>query len=220
MTPIELLHTLLLGPIKYLLRRSFAMMSDQQKIIVRSRLAAVFKGALGHVSNAKSLVRYTGSLNGKDFRFFVMIAPFVLGGLVPADWMDAWVAMARFNAVAYRRMIEVASYEEECTQAMHALFISLLKIDVTIFFKRKMHLLSHLPLQCTRLGPGILSASETYEKFVKVLRPILFITNRHNPSRDMAHRFRDYGTLRHVSSGGQIPPRDEDPDRRVKYLGM
>lgn len=220
MTPIELLHTLLLGLIKYFTRKSVALMDDEKKAVLSARIRGLHKGGLGFASDAKSLVKYTGSLNGKDFRFFVLVAPFVLQDLVPQEWMDAWVAIARFNAVAYRRIID-GSYEEECTKALQHMYLALLKVDVTIFFKRKMHLLSHLAFQCTRNGPGILSASEVYENFVKVLRHLLFLTNRHNPSRDMWRHFTNWQIMRHVCSGGDFPSRKRDQSGRqnLRRLG-
>ncbi len=73
------------------------------------------------------------------------------------------------------------------------------------FNKPKFHILLHLPHHVRRFGPAILFATESFESFNGVIRAKSIHSNRHAPSRDIAHQFAQCNRIRHALSGGRIP---------------
>ena len=83
-TPVEILHVVLLGFVKYFWCDTISHMNDAQKEILTTRLSLVDVTGLGIPPLAgKTLVKYAGSLTGRDFRAIAQTAPFVLYDLVP-----------------------------------------------------------------------------------------------------------------------------------------
>ncbi|KAL0582410.1 hypothetical protein ABG067_007741 [Albugo candida] len=66
----------------------------------------------------------------------------------------------------------------------------------------KFHLLYHLKESIVRFGTAIQYETERNEMWNKFFRDVIFHTNRHNPSRDIANKFADEVILRHVAMGG------------------
>ncbi|KAG2035286.1 hypothetical protein BDR03DRAFT_812159, partial [Suillus americanus] len=88
-TPVEILHTVLLGFVKYFWRDAISIRIGQNQLkreLLETRLSSVDVAGLGisHL-NGRTLVQYAGSLVGRDFRAIAQIAPFVLHDLVPKD---------------------------------------------------------------------------------------------------------------------------------------
>jgi len=95
-TPVEILHVILLGFIKYLWRDVMLRLKPEQKALLAIRLSSFDTAGLGISSTLPgyTLVQYAGSLTGRDFRIVAQVAPHVLHGLVPAACLDSWVALS------------------------------------------------------------------------------------------------------------------------------
>ncbi|KAJ3884269.1 hypothetical protein GG344DRAFT_71472, partial [Lentinula edodes] len=82
-TPVEILHVILLGVVKYYWQDAVARIPKKDQDILVGRLSSFNTWGMGFSPLAgKTLVNYAGSLTGRDFRALVQAAPFVLHGLL------------------------------------------------------------------------------------------------------------------------------------------
>jgi hypothetical protein len=85
-TPVEILHVILLGFVKYLWRdlvQNQLNNKDDKKALLVTRLSSFNVSGLGISPLAgQTLVQYSGSLTGRDFRALAQAAPFIIYDLV------------------------------------------------------------------------------------------------------------------------------------------
>lgn len=97
-TPVEILHVVLLGFVKYFWRDVIKnQLKDHQekKDELAIRLSSLDVSGLGITRlPGKTLVQYAGSLVGRDFRAIAQVAPFALQGLVSPACFDAWRSLS------------------------------------------------------------------------------------------------------------------------------
>ncbi|KAJ7787528.1 hypothetical protein B0H14DRAFT_2629249 [Mycena olivaceomarginata] len=96
-TPVEILHVLLLGFVKYLWRDWIQQLKGKdKKELLATRLSSFNVSGLGISPLAgKTLVQYSGSLTGWDFRAIAQVTPFVLYNLVSRDCFETWQALSK-----------------------------------------------------------------------------------------------------------------------------
>lgn len=116
-TPIEILHVILLGFVKYFWRDAISRLNDEKKGLLITRLSSVDVTGLGISSLAgHTLVRYAGSLTGRDFRAISQVAPFVLHDLgLPADCLAAWKALSALVPLVWQPTISDKDQHKVCT---------------------------------------------------------------------------------------------------------
>lgn len=109
-TPVEILHVILLGFVKYLWRD---VVQNQLKNKANSletlkiRLSSFDVSGLGISPLAgKTLVQYAGSLTGRDFRTIAQVAPFVIYDFVPKDCLATWTALSKLIPLVWQPEIE------------------------------------------------------------------------------------------------------------------
>lgn len=104
-TPVEILHVVLLGFVKYFWRDVVARLKDAEKQTLITRLSSFDVSGL-NISplSGSTLVNYARSLVGRDFRAIVQAAPFVLQGLkgIPDEFLDVWVALSRLVTLVWQ----------------------------------------------------------------------------------------------------------------------
>ncbi|KAI9092383.1 hypothetical protein DFS34DRAFT_575283 [Phlyctochytrium arcticum] len=201
--PVEVLHTILLGIIKWLSRASQKKLSDRQQRELLLRVDALNWQGFQRPFRGKEMVQYGGSLVGKDFRRWIQMAPFAYDGFLPESWMRAWFCMADVFLLVYVQSIpNMELYLRDLQRAMTAMYASICDIDIAIFSRRKYHALVHIIEDIRRFGPPRLYASEKFESFNPIVRNQLNHTNRHSPSKDVSIRFARFRTIRHLISGG------------------
>ena len=85
-TPLEVLHTLLLGPYKYLLRATMAKLSKNKQRTQLSALLSAFPSS-GFTSRiSRNIAKYYKSFVGRNFKALAQMALFVLSPfLAPAE---------------------------------------------------------------------------------------------------------------------------------------
>jgi hypothetical protein len=108
-TPVEILHVILLGFVKYLWRDAVNRLSDADKAVLKTRISSLDVSGLGLDTKRLSghtLVTYAGSLTGRDFRIIAQIAPFVLAGLMEQDHLNCWISLGRLVALVWRPSIQ------------------------------------------------------------------------------------------------------------------
>ena len=104
-----MLHVILLGFVKYFWRDAMARISDGDKQVLAARLSSFDTNGLeiprlsGH-----TLVKYAGSLTGRDFRANAQAAPFVLHDLgLPDEKLRAWAALSVLVSLVWTPVIDV-----------------------------------------------------------------------------------------------------------------
>ncbi|KAJ7927157.1 hypothetical protein B0H13DRAFT_1598942 [Mycena leptocephala] len=94
-TPVEILHFILVGFVKYFWRDTVARVKKSDKEILISCLSSFNVTGLGiSPLPGHTLVNYSGSLTGRDFRAIVQAAPFILQGLLPPAYIELWTSLS------------------------------------------------------------------------------------------------------------------------------
>ena len=239
-TPVEILHTILLGFVKYFWRdvvHNQLGTNPPKKELLKTRLNSLDISGLqlGQQLSGHTLVQYAGSLTGRDFRIIAQVAPYVLYDLVPAACFDAWVSLCTLVPLLWQATITdideyiVSSvYILHCSCLMNTDFQARLETGIAEFLYRvicwtprwfnkpKFHFIIHLPAHIRRFGPAILFATETFESYNAIIRGKSVHSNHLAPSRDIALAFANYSRVRHLLSGGRHFFRDSVQSR--KYL--
>lgn len=105
-----------------------ARLSAEQKEIVVARLLSVRTAGLEiRPIAARTLVKYAGSLVGRDFRVIAQVAPFALHGLVPKECFETWVALSTLIPMIWQPVIDnLGQYLVSChapSEDVHFVFL-------------------------------------------------------------------------------------------------
>ncbi|KAF7975989.1 hypothetical protein HWV62_8148 [Athelia sp. TMB] len=208
-TPVEILHVILLGFVKYLWRdlvqNQLGKKQDKRDLLA-TRLSSFDVSGLGISPLAgQTLVQYSGSLTGRDFRAIAQVAPFVAYDMVSQDCMETWVSLSKLVPLIWQP--EIADVEAHCSlleREIDHFLLCAARWTIRWFNKPKFHILLHLPDHIRRFGPAILFATEAFESFNAIIRAKSVHSNRHAPSRDIALAFAQSNRVRHLLSGGRF----------------
>ncbi|KAL9935050.1 hypothetical protein V8E36_006126 [Tilletia maclaganii] len=210
-TPVETLHTLWLGPVKYL---AMATVDFVNVDVLRVRLEAVSTDGLncGKEVPAKYLLDHVASLNGKEYKLLAQTMPAALPPLVqeelaPRRLLKAWSAMARLCKAVSAPHFARYEYEEcveEVENALLGVYQTIADIaPLSIPTRPKFHILSHLASNIRAFGPAVNFNTERFEAFNSPIREASIHSNRQAPSRDILARMQDQEMLRHIVTGGE-----------------
>ncbi|KAI0258001.1 hypothetical protein BC834DRAFT_964009 [Gloeopeniophorella convolvens] len=213
-TPVEILHTVLLGFVKYFWRDAIYNRlgtGPAKKELLKVRLQSFDTAGLEiRRLSGQTLVQYAGSLTGRDFRAIVQAAPFVLYDLVPAPCFDTWIALSNLVPLIWQPQIpNIDTYILRLELAIREFIMRTALWTPRWFNKAKFHTILHLPDHIKRFGPAILFATESFESFNAVIRSKSIHSNHQAPSRDIAVAFAHANCIRHLLSGGQQFVRSE-----------
>ncbi|KAJ4465765.1 hypothetical protein C8J55DRAFT_405138, partial [Lentinula edodes] len=214
-TPVEILHVVLLGFVKYLWRDVIdnqLKKNAEKKKELATRISSVDISGLGIESKlaGDTLVNHYGSLTGSDFRKICQVAPFVLKGFVNNECYQTWLSLSKLVPLIWQP--EIKSLDAYITLLQHEIEQFLLyaaKWSIRWFNKPKFHILVHLPDHIRRFGPAILFATEVFESYNAVIRAKSIHSNRLAPSRDIAWAFSKQNRIRHMLSGGLFLNREQ-----------
>ncbi|KAI0375816.1 hypothetical protein BV20DRAFT_18264 [Pilatotrama ljubarskyi] len=205
-TPVEILHVILLGFVKYLWRDTVSRLKEPQRNLLVTRLSSFDVSGLGVPPLAGStLVTYARSLVGRDFRAIAQAAPFVLHGLpgIPDELQHVWVALSRLIPLVWQPEIkDISAYMNSLTGAIDHFLNATCALTPRWFNKPKFHIILHLPAHIRRFGPAMLFATEGFESFNAVIRSHSIHSNHRAPSRDIAAGMAQHNRVRHLLSGG------------------
>ncbi|KAJ7126468.1 hypothetical protein C8R43DRAFT_897899 [Mycena crocata] len=206
-TPVEILHVILLGFVKYFWRDAIARVKKSDKELLISRLSSFNVSGLGISPLAgHTLVNYSGSLTGRDFRAVVQAAPFVLQGLLPAAHIELWTALSAVVTLVWQpHILDIDKYTQQLDDAINHFLNCTCRMTLQWFNKPKFHVILHLPAHIKRFGPAMLFATEGFESFNAIIRSCSVHSNRHAPSLDIASRMARGNRVRHLLSRGFFP---------------
>ncbi|KAG9122228.1 hypothetical protein FRC07_001489 [Ceratobasidium sp. 392] len=205
-TPTEILHTVLLGVVKYYWGQSTFVLEKAKKLsMLECRLASVNISGLSLPKvPARYICHYRGSLIGKHFKAIVQLMTFTCYDLLPAPLFDAWLLLGRLSSLLwYTEIDNIKTYTEELQAVIDDFLLATAQCSPSIIIlKPKFHFLLHLPAYIKRFGPALLFSTERFESFNGVFRAASTFSNRQAPSRDIARHLGDLERMKHVSSGG------------------
>ncbi|KAJ3558207.1 hypothetical protein NP233_g11552 [Leucocoprinus birnbaumii] len=203
-TPVEILHVILLGFVKYFWRDACSRLNTDTTELVITRLNSLRVSGLNISSiPGRTLVKYNGSLTGRDFRLVAQVAPLVLYNVVPENCYNAWRALSDLVTLVWQPSIDdLDSYVENLQATIQNFLLATVRWSPRWFNKPKFHILLHLPDHIRRFGPAILFATESFESFNAQIRSLSVASNRQAPSRDIALGFALKNRVRHLLSGG------------------
>ncbi|KAJ7460434.1 hypothetical protein B0H11DRAFT_2316022 [Mycena galericulata] len=205
-TPVELLHTILLGAVKYIWHISHTAWSAEKKKTYSMRLQATATEGLSiHAIRANYIMQYAGSLIGRQFKTIIQTAVFHLHDLVTEEQFTAWKAVGELSALLWVPEIrDLVQYRNDLKIAVENVLDAIAQIDPSkIMTKIKYHLLTHLDFDAIQLGPLIAMATEIFESFNAVFRYCSIYSNHLAPSRDIANQFGRQETVKHQLTGGR-----------------
>ena len=101
-TPVEVLHTILLEPYKYLTREVMSHLSSRQREKVKAKMKAFsYSGIKGRVYG--DVTKYCGSFVGRDFKAWAQIAPFIIGPYLSSDEFSVWLLLTMVKSCGHNK---------------------------------------------------------------------------------------------------------------------
>ncbi|KAG2192404.1 hypothetical protein INT47_012471 [Mucor saturninus] len=223
--PIELLHTIMLGVGKALVK---CLLGDHLKPAEKSILESRLHGYIsnGFSRRLRSSLRLHGSFLGRDYKILIQQIPILLNQLIDSGEIRpdegimlikacfenlgklaslSYVSRIKSNSNLYLRQIASTYNDLRLSVLYHNAFIKQkrpTRSGHSIYNSSKMHIMHHLVDDIYRFGSPIFYETEKGEQFNKFIRECLFRTNRHNPSKDVAVAFAKRMMAYHILSGG------------------
>jgi hypothetical protein len=107
-TPTEILHTILLGVVKYFWGQTVFLLEKSKKFdVFQSRLNSVVQDGLNIPKiPADYMCHYKGGLIGKHFKTLSQIMAFTVYDLVPREVLDAWLVIGRLIVLLWHTEIK------------------------------------------------------------------------------------------------------------------
>ncbi|KAH9941761.1 uncharacterized protein BXZ73DRAFT_41717, partial [Epithele typhae] len=205
-TPTEILHTVLLGVVKYFWGQTMHILDKSNHLdLFQTRLASVNVEGLNVPSlNAEYMVRYKGSLIGKHFKSIAQVMTFLIYDLVPMSVLDAWYVIGKLVVLLWHTTIEdLETYLANLSRTIEDFLNLTAQCSPSILLlKPKFHFLVHLPAYIRRFGPAIVFSTERYESFNHIFRLASVYSNRQAPSRDACRSFALNDIVKHIVTGG------------------
>ncbi|KAI8457157.1 hypothetical protein BY996DRAFT_8433907 [Phakopsora pachyrhizi] len=221
-TPVEVLHVVLLGVLKYLYRDLISSLSIGKKDELVARLQSFDTNNLNIPSiKANYLVQHYSSLVGKDFKILIQTAPFVIFPLIEESRHQIWISLCHLCSVIFQTHIsDLQKYLSLLHYFTQDFLLRLISSNAQWINKPKFHILLHLSQSIERFGPASLFATtEKFESYNGVVRQASIHSNRQSPSHDIANNFQNYSTLRFCLSGGNLKAQDLNSNSYQSYQG-
>ncbi|KAJ7687158.1 hypothetical protein B0H17DRAFT_1160505 [Mycena rosella] len=200
-TPVEILHTILLGLIKYVWIRTHTPWSAENIKTYSTRLQSTNTEGLSiHAIRSNYIMQYASSLIGRQFKTLAQTNIFHVHGLVSDNEFQGWKAAGELSALMWFPEIGISPNTGVAVANVLDIFAT---IDPSkIVAKVKYHLLIHTDEDVVQFGPLIGLATELFESFNAVFRYCSILSNHLAPSRDIAIQLADQEGLKHRLTGG------------------
>ncbi|OBZ65812.1 hypothetical protein A0H81_01426 [Grifola frondosa] len=204
-TPVELLHTVLLGIVKYAWHMTHSSLSKQQldHFFVKLQSSSVDGLTIAPI-RANYLRQYRNSLVGRQFKQVLQTSIFHLYGMIDDLHFSLWQAVGTLCALLWFPEIKnMTEYLADLKIATNNVLDLFALIDPSkIWSKIKLHILAHVHEDISRFGPIIGRSTEIFECFNAIFRFCAVLTNRRSPSHDIAMQLADQEALKQRITGG------------------
>ena len=107
-TPTEILHTILLGVVKYFWGQTAFILDKANSLgTFQTRLESINKDGLNSPTlGADYIVRYKGGLIGRHFKSLAQVMPYLIYDLVLDTVLEGWLAIGRLVVLLWHTSIE------------------------------------------------------------------------------------------------------------------
>ncbi|KAI0685823.1 hypothetical protein BC835DRAFT_1289282, partial [Cytidiella melzeri] len=214
-TPIEILHTILLGIVKYVWYKSWSSWSAADKKQYAQRLQATDTCGLNIPPiRANYITQYANSLIGRQLKTIGQVSVFHIHDLVELKVLHVWRAVGLLMALLWMPEIDDMDQYTADVEVAVANVLDLFSIldPSKIIWKSKLHLLLHAPDDIRRFGPLVGLSTESYERFNQVFRQCSVFSNHLAPSHDIAHQLANQEGMKHRVTGGWWPEGNDNKD--------
>ncbi|KAF8501217.1 hypothetical protein JB92DRAFT_2741767, partial [Gautieria morchelliformis] len=213
-TPVEILHTVLLGLIKYVWHNLHTSWKDPERELFVIRLQGTnIDGLTIPPIRAAYMSQYCNALVGKHFKTLMQTVVFHVHGIVSQPQFELIKATGRLGAVLwYHKIRNMVEYLGDLRILVANVLDTFDTVDpARILDKGKLHILWHLPDDVERFGPAIRYATEVFECFNHVFRMCSVLSNHQAPGHDIARKCSSMEHVKHLMSGGfwEADPADE-----------
>ncbi|KAL5494053.1 hypothetical protein EMCRGX_G015323 [Ephydatia muelleri] len=157
-TPVEVLHTLLLGTCKHILKILMPKFSAQQKREILARIRA-FNTSGFNTKMYGNVCQYYQSFVGRDFKGWAQMCLFILGPYLNEGDSEVLLAFTKVFQIAYCDIFK-ASSADSCRNVCQAFVDSAKRHMPTLLDKQKTHLLLHLVDCMVQFGPSSAFSAE------------------------------------------------------------
>ncbi|KAK1221492.1 hypothetical protein PQX77_015698 [Marasmius sp. AFHP31] len=204
-TPVEILHTFLLGIVKYVWHATHTSWSDDQKKLYSLRLQSTLRQGMS-IPEIRSnyIMQFANSLIGRQLKIVIQCSVFHLHNLVDDDLLQVWKAVGELSALIWVPEIRnLKEYIADVEIAVANVLDTFAKLDPSKMpAKSKLHLLTHLTEDIKRFGPLVGLSTEVFESFNSVFRSCSILSNHLAPSRDIALQLANQEGLKQRTSRG------------------
>ncbi|EJD38062.1 hypothetical protein AURDEDRAFT_129113 [Auricularia subglabra TFB-10046 SS5] len=204
-TPVELLHTILLGIAKYVWYDLYSDFTVEKQALFVTRLQSPdIVGLSLPALRASYIMQYKNNLIGRHFKALLQLQVFHTHNICTPErftLIKATGALAAF--LWFTEIKEMEQYLADLRILIANVLDAYTAIDPTrILIKAKLHVLPHLPDNIRHFGPAVRSATEIFECFNAIFRICSVLSNHQSPSRDIATSLADMDCAKHIFSGG------------------
>ncbi|KAG9088637.1 hypothetical protein FS749_002011 [Ceratobasidium sp. UAMH 11750] len=204
-TPVEILHTILLGVEKYAwhLFHSSTKADAHKKFETRLQSANISGLEMDPV-RAGYIVRFKNNLIGRHFKALMQLTVFQVHDLVSADLFSLIKAVGDLGALLwYSEIMDLELYLSDLSILINNVLDAFTKLDPgRIIAKLKLHVLTHLIEDILNHGPAVRYSTEIFECYNGVFRMCSILSNHRAPSRDIAQKMIELERFRHIVCGG------------------
>ncbi|KAJ7096589.1 hypothetical protein B0H15DRAFT_774168 [Mycena belliarum] len=204
-TPVEILHTILLGIIKYVWYILHSGWSDAQRDLFVIRLQSTdIDGLTIPPIRSAYMMQYRNGLIGKHFKTLMQTMVFHMHDLVSPELFTLVKAVSALGALLWVHKIDdMTKYGSDLTILIGNVLDAFGDQDpAKILLKIKLHLLPHIVDDAVRFGPPIRNSTEVFECFNAIFRLCSILSNHQAPSRDIALKFASMDRVKHMLSRG------------------
>ncbi|KAF7311326.1 hypothetical protein MKEN_01034300 [Mycena kentingensis (nom. inval.)] len=204
-TPVEILHTILLGIVKYVWHMLHTSWSAKEHDIFAIRLQSTDTDGLTIPPiRAAYMLQYRNNLIGKHFKALMQTMVFHMHQITSAEQFALVKAVCALGPMLWVSEIDnMEQYTSDLTILIGNVLDAFGDVNpARIIQKMKLHILPHIIEDAVRFGPPIRNSTEVFEGYNAVFRMCSILSNHQAPSRDIALKFASMDRVKHILSGG------------------